>query len=726
MERSPRKKSTGELCPVQIVLWSGLLVVIVIVSYLPAAKAGYIWDDDYYVTENKLISAPDGLRRIWFSQDCPSQYFPLTYTTFRLEYSLWKMNPTGYHITNIILHAINALLVWLLLRQLSIPGAWFAAAIFALHPVNVESVAWITERKNLLMAFFCLLSLLCWLEFANRSNKERNAWQFYGLSLALYILALFSKTTACTLPAALVLLLWFRHIPLTTKRWLQVTPYVLLGLAMGIFVVWWERDHQGSSLLVLGLNFVERILLASRALWFYLGKLFWPAKLAFSYPQWEINWAEPVQYTWLAACIISVFCLWYWRSKLGRGTIAAFAFFAATLFPMLGFFSLYTFLYTYVADHYQYFACIGPIAVFAAMGYHTLTKSGRWGGDTARVVATLILVILGTLTWQQSSVYKDSETLWSNTLSKNPGSWLANNNIGIELESQGKIDEAMAHYRQALRISPSNPEVNCNIATILHSQGKFDESVQYYRRALKDRNPRDNAKVYADAHNNLGLLLVKQGADDKAVKHFAEAIRIRPAHYEAHSNLGVALAKQGKFDKAIKHLTKALQINPELDKIHKLRQQLLRKESINTTIRNYRRLLQNQPNDADTHDKLGQALLLNGQKQQAAIYFAEAIRLKPDCISALNNLAWLSATSREAGLRNPDRAVECSERACELTDYKNPGLLDTLAVAYASAGRFTKAVDTAEKAIRTGEKNLVKEIQKRLILYQAGQPYYQD
>ena len=219
-----------------------LLVAATLLAYQPAWQAGFIWDDDEYVTNNPLLTAPDGLKRIWFSLDSPSQYFPLTYTVFRIERSLWGLNPAGYHWVNILLHAANALLVWRLLRRLSVPGAWLAAAIFALHPVQVESVAWVTELKNVLSLFFFLLALLAWVEFVE--DRPKPLWRFYRLALMFCALALFSKTTACTLPAALLLILWLKGKPITRSRLAQIVPFLVLGVGMGLVTVWWERFHQ--------------------------------------------------------------------------------------------------------------------------------------------------------------------------------------------------------------------------------------------------------------------------------------------------------------------------------------------------------------------------------------------------------------------------------------------------------------------------------------------------
>ncbi len=248
-----------------------LLIAATVLVYQQAWHAGFIWDDDVYVTENKLLTAPDGLKRIWFSLESPSQYFPLVYTSFRLEHALWGLHPAGYHWVNILLHAANALLVWRLLVVLRVRGAWLAAAIFALHPVHVESVAWITERKNVLMGLFFLLALLAWVKFVEASSRQR--WKFYGLALVFYALALFSKTTACTLPAALLLILWLKGTRIDWRRLAQVVPFVVLGIGMGLVTVWWERYHQGTQGELFQIGLPERILVACRALWFYAGKL---------------------------------------------------------------------------------------------------------------------------------------------------------------------------------------------------------------------------------------------------------------------------------------------------------------------------------------------------------------------------------------------------------------------------------------------------------------------
>src|SRR6267143_6874478 len=343
-------------------IFAVVLAAVTILAYRPAWHGGFLWDDDDYIINNELLTAPHGWQRIWFSLDSPSQYFPLTYSTFRIEHALWGLNTTGYHWVNLLLHVGNALLVWAVLARLGVPGAWLAAAIFALHPVQVESVAWITERKNVLTGFFFLLTLVAWIAFVDK--RTRRQWIFYSLALIFYVLALSAKATACTLPAALFLILWLQKKPINWKRIFEILPFLVLGIAMGLLAMWWERYHQGTSRAAITfLSPIERVLVASRAVWFYLSKLIWPSNLTFIYPRWYIAPTHFPDYAWLSAGGVLCVAIYFLRRYAGRSVEVATVFFVATLSPVLGFIMLYTFRYTFVADHYQYLACIGPIAL---------------------------------------------------------------------------------------------------------------------------------------------------------------------------------------------------------------------------------------------------------------------------------------------------------------------------------------------------------------------------
>src|SRR5213080_2449637 len=312
--------SRGRAC-----VFGALLAAVTIFAYRPAWNGGFLWDDDDYIIKNDLLTASDGLRRIWFSLDSPSQYFPLVYTTFRLERAIWGLHPSGYHWINLLLHVANALLVWRLLASLNVPGAWLAGAIFALHPVQVESVAWITERKNVLMGFFFLLTLLTWIEFLEQQMTRR--WRLYLLALVLYALALLSKTTACTLPAALLLIVWLQKSPINKQRLVQVVPFLILGIAMGLLTVWWERYHQGTRGALFAIGPLERLLIASRATWFYLGKLFWPSNLTFIYPRWHITPSSLFDYLPLLGIAGLCAAIYFTRRHFGRGLEVAMLFF---------------------------------------------------------------------------------------------------------------------------------------------------------------------------------------------------------------------------------------------------------------------------------------------------------------------------------------------------------------------------------------------------------------
>jgi tetratricopeptide (TPR) repeat protein len=532
-------------------LWGLLLFAVTVLAYQKAWQAGFIWDDDLYVTQNELLTAPNGLSRIWFSLDSPSQYFPLTYTSFRLEYALWGLHPAGYHWVNILLHAANALLVWRLLRALQVPGARLAAALFALHPVQVESVAWISERKNVLMGFFFLLALLAWTRFVEASPRRK--WTYYSLALAFYALALFSKTTACTLPAALILILWLKNARIGWRSLAQIVPFVALGIGMGLVTLWWERYHQGTLGEAFGLGLPERFLVASRALWFYAGKLLWPANLVFSYPRWTVSAGNPADYIWLLVTATVATLIYLARRRLGRGPEVAALYFATTLGPVLGFIMLYTFRYTFVADHYQYLASIGPLALAAA----GITRAFDQAGEKRRLLevasCAVLLVFLGLLSWRQSAMYSDWDTLWSTTVSRNPNSWMAQNNLATGLAWKGAFPEAIAHFDRALELNPNQGEAHYNLANALLQVDREEEAIAHYERALQI-NPR-----HTRAHYNLAIVLVHQRRLEEATVHFEKMLEINPKDSVAHEKLANALRQVGRTDEAEAHSKKALE-----------------------------------------------------------------------------------------------------------------------------------------------------------------------
>ena len=666
-------------------LLAGILAVATIFAYRPAWHGGFIWDDDDYVTKNRLLTAEDGLRRIWFSLDAPSQYFPLTYTTFRIERQLWGLNPTGYHWVNILLHAANAILLWKLLRRLKVPGAYLAALIFALHPVQVESVAWISERKNVLMGLFFLLTLHAWRSFTEQADSPTR-WRPYWLGLIAFAAALAAKTTACTLPAALLLMLWFEHRPITRARLLQVIPFLGLGLFMGTITVLWERYHVGTRGPMFEMAALDRLLIACRGVWFYLSKLFWPTDLTFIYPQWTMSATDPWSYLGLIGCVAAGVMIYLLRHRVGRGLEVATVFFVATLSPLLGFIMLYTFRYTYVADHYQYLACIGPIALVAA-GITAIGRIVKYERQTEIVASVVLILLLGGLTAHQASMYSNMETLWRTTIARNPVCWMAYNNLGIALFDKGDVDDAIAQYRRSLELRSNYAQTHYNLGMALLDKGNIPEAVAHAREAVR-LQPRD-----PDAHVALGNALLPGSVED-AIAEYKTAIELRPNHANAHYNLGNALVNKGEIDAAVTEFVTATTLQPDLVEGHvHLADIMTQRGNWREAISQYDRVLESQPNDPGT----------------------------------CNNLAWILASCPEASLRNGGRAVELAQRAGRFGDKESSVIVHTLAAGYAQNRQFELAVQAAEHALdlalAEGNASLAEDLRREIEIYRRGLPY---
>src|SRR5262245_14207711 len=348
-----------------ILIGSIALVIVTFAAYGPSLANGYIWDDDDYVTENLVLRSPTGIFDVWRPKTTP-QYYPLVFVTFWCEYRLWGLHPLGYHVVNVALHAGSALLFWWTLRRLGLPGAWLAAGLFALHPVQVESVAWITERKNVLSLLFYLAALNAWLGVRNDPTKRTN-WAAYAATIVLFACALLSKTVACSLPAAILVIEWWRRGRVELRTLLLTLPLFVLGLALAAVTVIIERDHVGAGALDFGLSRLDRVVLAGHIVWFYLGKLLWPWELIFIYPRWTISAHDAMQWACPGGLIVLLGVLWMLRGRIGRGPLAAALLFGGTLVPALGFIDVYPMRYSWVADHFQYHATLAPLALIAAV-----------------------------------------------------------------------------------------------------------------------------------------------------------------------------------------------------------------------------------------------------------------------------------------------------------------------------------------------------------------------
>lgn len=507
-----------------------VLMAMTLIAYLPAWNGKPIWDDNMHITKPELRTL-DGLTRIWIQPGATQQYYPAVHSVFWVAYKLWDDSPAPYHLLNILLHGFSAVLLFTILRRLVIPGAWLAAAIFALHPVQVESVAWISELKNTLSGALFLSAALFYFKFDQ--NRHRSD---YLLALALFGLALMSKTITASLPAVLLVTFWWKRGTLSWKHdVLPIVPFFVVGTVAGLVTVWVERKLIGAEGHAFDFTIIERFLIAGRVCWFYLGKLLWPADLMFIYPRWEISQLIWWQYLFPSALLAVPAIAWLLR-KRSRAPIAGALLFVGMLFPALGFFNVYPFVYSFVADHFQYLAGIGVIVPVTAGLVLLLDRAGVRSSPVRRGLALLLLLGLGVLTWRQSRAYADPITLYRTTLEKNPDCFMALNNLSVALLERGQTKEAMVHSRKALEIRPNDAQPHVSLGDALLRMKQIDQAIAHYETAEK------LMPDYVEAHTHLGNAFLLRHEFPKAIAEYETTLRLLPRSIPAHNNLAWLLA----------------------------------------------------------------------------------------------------------------------------------------------------------------------------------------
>lgn len=615
-----------------------LLILVTLAAYTPVVNNGYIWDDDYYVTENQTLRDGEGLLRIWTELGAVPQYYPLTHTTFWIEYQLWDLRPAGYHVVNVLLHALAAVLWMLVLERIGLRPtvATLAAALFALHPVHVESVAWITERKNVLSAVFYLGSALC---YFRRSPVA---------ALLLFAAALLSKTTAVTLPCALLLVTWMRD-GRWSKRELLTLPMFAIGIAMGLLTVYMERTHVGAAGEEWSLSIAERFIVAGRALWFYAGKLIWPQPLVFFYPRWNIDGSQIWQYGFPVAAI-AVIALLAWRGR--RKTLVGVLFFAGTLFPALGFFDVFPFRYSFVADHFQYMASMGVLALAAA----ALVR--------VKPAAIIVLIVLGVLTFRQTFIYRDAETLWRHTIAHNDRAWMAHNNLGVLLDERGDYAAAIDQFEKSVAIKPDHYDAMHNKGLSLQSLGRDDEAIAMFETVLAHR-PNAARTLNALAHARM-----QRGETDAALALYQRVIETRPASrddlLEALFNSGILLQRMERLDDAQRALRAAVQLAPDdVAARRALGAVLAQRGDVAGAAEQFAAAVDLDSEHAATWANLGVAQLKLGQNEAGIASLKQALAIEPDRPETAATLAWVLATHPDDTLRDRDEARRLIERVIE-------------------------------------------------------------
>lgn len=608
-------QSTGQPWPLGAVF--ALILMALFVAYFPALNGDFLWDDAGHITRPDLQSW-SGLARIWFELGATQQYYPLLHSAFWIEHRLWGDAPLGYHLVNVLWHATSACLLIALLRRLAVPGALLAGLVFALHPVAVESVAWIAEQKNTLSTVFYLAAALAWLRFEDDRRPAR-----YAIATLWFVAALLTKTVTATLPAALLVVAWWRRGRLSWRGdVVPLLPWLSLGIAAGVGTAWLETVQIGASGEDYALGPVERTLLAGRVVWFYLGKLVWPAELIFFYPRWTIDAGAAWQWLFPLATLATL-AAGVWWSRRDRGPLAALLLFGGTLVPVLGFVNVYPFVFSYVADHFQYLASLGMIAFLTAVAVCGFARLAwpRWSGPA---VATGFLLLLGVLTWRQSGMYRDVFALYEATLARNPASWVAHLNLGTALDEAGRPDEARSHLQRALELKPDRPETLNSLGNVLNRLARADEARPLLERAIR-LQPR-----FAAAHNTLGASLMALREPEAGIAAFRRALEINPALTLARVNLGWALANAGRTDEAIAQFESARREQPENAGLEfKWGVALAASGRIAAAVPHFTRAVALQPDDAEIRHALGRALLDLGRHEEAAGHFEAALRLVP-------------------------------------------------------------------------------------------------
>jgi tetratricopeptide (TPR) repeat protein len=762
------------------------IVALTLLVYIPAMGGGFLWDDDWLLTDNPHLRNLNGLARIWqFTLGGDKRipdYFPVTWTSFWIEWQLWGKNPTGYHVTNIALHAANAVLVWLVLARLGVRWAWLAGALFAVHPVNVASVAWIAERKNTLSMLFYLLAWLSYLRF-----DEKDGWKWYARSLGLFLLALLSKTSVVMLPVVLLLVGWWRRDKVTWRDLLAALPFFAMALVFSIIGILYQ-----THVVILGApihspreGFFFRLVVAGIAPWFYMLKTVLPYPLAMVYPRWQID-PKGLPFFLPGLAWVGVLALLWRLRRWCKGVLASLVYFVVTLFPVLGFFTMYYNLYSFVADHWLYVSIIGLLALVAG-GAEALSR--LWSRWAVLGIASVTVVALGVLTWSHNAVYADNIRLWKDNIAKYPNHFMPYFSLGYALDAQGFYDDALANYEksitlnsgfdkpyvsigtilakrqdflqaakyfyEAVRISPNLGVARMNLGVMLHLLGRSEEGLHQLQEALRISD------YHVGAHVNMAKVLADTGQLNEAVIHARRAVQLDPTDAEARLALAKYLARSGRTEESIAECRKVVNLEPDLVDAHNLLAMQLRATGRSAeAAEHFHKILQMQPNDADTMNNLGIALADQGELKGAQVYFTKALTLQPDnpefqsnlalilaslgrtheaielyrkalkirpgWPQAITNLACLLASDADPAVRNLPEAIALAKRACELTGDSNPDMLSNLASAYAAAGRYGEATQTATRAMElaraAGNKNVADILAQRIQAWSASQP----
>ncbi len=642
--------------------WGVVLVLLLGFVYGPALDGALLWDDPAHVTRTDLRSLA-GLGRIWFELGATQQYYPVLHSAFWFEHRLWGDAVMGYHLTNVALHAASSVLLALFVRRVArlstdsgasggvalsrgtpLPGGaeWVIALLFAVHPVAVESVAWICEQKNTLSLFLALAAGLSYLAYDGARGRQgtRRRWTYVGAT-ALFLLALGTKTVTATLPAVLLVLLWWARGRLSWRGEIRpLVPWFGAALAAGLTTAWVEKHFIGAKGEAFDLTAFDRLLLAARVSWSYLHHAVWPAELMFFYPRWDVRATWPLGLLALVGAV-AVLAVGVTRARRGqRGLLATTLLFGGVLFPALGFVDVFPFQFSWLADHFQYHALTPLIAGCVAGGCAWLAPEAR---RVALVAVVLVAGTFGVLARQQSALYRNNETLFRATVDRNPGSWMAHHILATALAKvPERSAEAVVHFRESIRLHDRYADAHVGLAVELakRPEGK-DEAIRHYRTALI-LEPR-----FVQAHYNLGVeLLGRADGLAEAIAQFETVLSLDPRFAEAHENLANGLSRMPhRAERALHHYEAAVQLKPGAGTARAgLANQLMRLPGRSAeAVRHYELAVQSAPEVAWIRRNFGMALAQLGRSAEALQQVESALELRPDDPETHNAAAILQA-----------------------------------------------------------------------------------
>jgi tetratricopeptide (TPR) repeat protein len=616
--------------------WQVLAIVgAVFWIYWPALNGAWQWDDDLYLTKNPLLNDPARLWKAWFVPGSFIEYYPIAQTVQWVQWQLWHEETFGYHVTNVLLHAAGALLVWRLLAKLGLRYAWLGGMLFAVHPAQVESVAWISEIKNTLSLPPFLLAMCAWIDY-----DERRSGRGYAIAFAWFVVAMLCKISMAPFAFVILLYAWWKRGRVGWTDVKEAAPFLVVAVFLAAVTVYagnvYARDATTGSGATDGL--VTKLALAGSSMAFYLAIFFWPVDLLPAYAKWTVHPPSSLLFLPWFVLLALVLSAWKARRTWGRHVLLGLGFFLLLLAPFLGLHWVSYMDFTWVMNHFLYIPGIGLIGLLVAGLEKALVLALKKTRQVVLVVVGVFVVMLAFAAQQDAALYLDPETLWTYTEQHDPKSYAAHNQLGVALHEKGDAAAALDQFEQALALQPDFEEASNNVGTMLLETGRATEAADAFRQAVK-LDP-----GYAIAHFNLGNALRQGGQLPEAIAEFQQSLKLDPLNAEAENNLADALLAAGRNDEAFAHFARAAEISPTYAGAqYNWGVALLKTNDVPGAITHFQRAIAIQPDYVEAHFNLGVAFYQTGHMPEAIAEFQAALRLRPGFSPAQNILSQLGA-----------------------------------------------------------------------------------